>query len=80
VATQEQTGPLVGVGTVVVFIPGMWRARVYVEGGFGFDIFVSGPGWVVCDDPDPGIIRLALAARAVAFPQLPALTLADVVG
>lgn len=46
------------------------RARVYLEGGIGFDHFIRGVGWVVNDQPGSLIFKLALAIRKIAFPTL----------
>lgn len=52
-----ETGPIC---TVQI---GDERARVYCEGGVGFDRFVKGVGWVVNDKPGRLIARYAFAVR-----------------
>jgi hypothetical protein len=54
------------------------KAILYAEGGMAFHRSVIGGGWCVDDDPSEQIVALALAVRAVAFPSLPALTVAEV--
>lgn len=39
------------------------RARVYAEGGIGFDRYLKGIGWVVCDRPGRLISKYAMAVR-----------------
>jgi hypothetical protein len=64
----------------VVVSQGEYRAKVYPEGGICWEMFVDGPGWCVLGDgPAPeAVVRLALAVRAEAFPELPRLELIDV--
>ncbi|HVK06397.1 MAG TPA: hypothetical protein VM490_23200 [Armatimonadaceae bacterium] len=55
---------------------GQERATVYAEGGIGFEYRLTAGrvvGWVVNDDPGEFIYRVAVAARAAAFPELPPL-------
>lgn len=48
-----------------------WQARVYPEGGIGFDQHIEDVGWIVQEKfVDPVIEELAIAARAIAFPFL----------
>lgn len=52
---------------------------VYPEGGMSFHFKEQFPiGWTVCDEPSPEIQRAAIAIRAAMFPNLPALSLADI--
>ena len=46
---------------------GRERARVYAAGGIGYDIYVDGPGWVVNDEPDEVIERLAAAVQLTIY-------------
>jgi hypothetical protein len=57
---------------------GCEKANVYAEGGITFRLNVAGPGWIVDDEPSDQIVALALAVRAVAFPDLAPLTVDEV--
>lgn len=50
-------------GATVFVQLGDERARVYVEGGIGFDHHMRGIGWVVNDTPSPMMGRLAVVMR-----------------
>lgn len=63
---------------MVTVTHGSERVRVYAEGGLSFEVREGGLGWCVDDEPSATIVALALAARAVAFPELSALDVADV--
>lgn len=52
---------------------------VYKEGGMSFHVNAGFPiGWVVCDEPSAEIQRAAIAVRVAMFPELPVLSLADI--
>jgi hypothetical protein len=65
---------------MVIVSHGEERAKVYPEGGICWEMYVDGPGWCVLGDGPPGklVVRLALAVRAAAYPDLPRLTEADI--
>lgn len=53
-------------GPMVFVRLGQERARIYLEGGIGFDQHIKGLGWVVNDHcPSPAIGKLAVAVRNV---------------
>jgi hypothetical protein len=53
-------------------------ARVYAEGGIGFERRIRGVGWITNDRPGRLIARLALAVRAEMFPLLEPIGTSDI--
>lgn len=52
---------------ILVTIPRVCRARVYAEGGIGYDSWVDGMGWVADDDPDADFETIVEATRRLAL-------------